>query len=88
MLGAGMMGRAIAYDLSTYSRFDHITVADRDRQSLQSAEEFLKGKTIEFHSLDVAKPNDVNAYFQTVDVVISAVPYKFNYGLAKTAVET
>jgi lysine 6-dehydrogenase len=88
VLGSGMMGRAIAYDLSEYSHFNHIVVADRDRQSLQSAERFLKGKNIDFQVLDVAKANVVNNHFQNVDVAISAVPYRFNYVLAKQAVQT
>ena len=36
ILGAGMMGRAIAYDLLRYSNFNNITIADRDHKTLQS----------------------------------------------------
>ena len=88
VLGAGMMGRAIAYDLSKYSNFDSITIADKDKQTVQSAERFLEGKYINFTSIHADDSNNVKKHFQNVDVVISAVPYKFNYVLTKIAVET
>ena len=82
------MGRAIAYDLCKYSNFDSIAIADQDRQILQSAKKFLERKKIDFHTLDVEKADDVKNHFQNYDIAISAVPYKFNYVLAKTAIET
>ena len=88
VLGAGMMGRAIAYDLCNYSSFDSITIADKDRKTLQSAESFLGEEDITFDVLDLEKTEDVKKYFQYYDVAISAVPYRFNYSLAKIAVET
>jgi len=33
VLGAGMMGRAIAYDLCKYSNFESITITDKDRKT-------------------------------------------------------
>ena len=55
VLGSGMMGRAIAYDLRKYSNFEDITIVDKDKKSLQSAERFLDGKGISFDILDVEK---------------------------------
>lgn len=88
VLGAGMMGRAIAYDLDKYSNFDSIIIADRDNQTIQSAKSFLKDKNIDFINVDINNINDVKKHFQDSDVAISAVPYRFNYVLAKIAVET
>jgi len=88
VLGSGMMGRAIAYDLDRYSNFDSIAIADRDKQAIQSAKSFLKGKNINFINIDIKDINDVKKHFQNVDIAISAVPYRFNYALAKIAVET
>jgi saccharopine dehydrogenase-like NADP-dependent oxidoreductase len=31
VLGAGMMGRAIAFDLHNFSKFDEIVIADKDK---------------------------------------------------------
>ncbi|MEE9440327.1 MAG: saccharopine dehydrogenase C-terminal domain-containing protein [Candidatus Thermoplasmatota archaeon] len=88
VLGAGMMGRAVAFDLEKYSNFSKITVADKDEQILQSAKFFLKGKKIDFSIINVNDSKDVKKHFQHVDVAISAVPYRFNYELTKIAVET
>ena len=88
VLGAGMMGRAVAFDLEKYSNFSKITVADKDEQTLQSAKFFLKGKKIDFAIINVNDPKDVRKHFQHADIVISAVPYRFNYDMTKIAVET
>jgi len=88
VLGAGMMGRAIAYDLDRYSNFDSIIIADRDGQAIQSAKNFLKDKNIEFANIDINDTNDVKKHFQDTDVVVSAAPYRFNYTLAKISVDT
>ena len=88
VLGAGMMGRAIAYDLCKYSNFDFITITDKDRKTLRSAEKFLKNQEINFDILDIEKTNDIKKYFEKNDIAISAVPYNFNYHLTKTAIKT
>ena len=88
VLGAGMMGRAVAFDLEKYSNFSKIIVADKDEQILRSAKFFLKGKKIDFSIINVNDSKDVNKHFQHADVAISAVPYRFNYELTKISVET
>jgi len=86
VLGAGMMGRAIAYDLSKYSNFRNITLADKDTKTIISAKKFLGKKDINFDVLDIEKKGDVKKHFKKNDVVISAVPYVYNYDLTKTAI--
>jgi len=88
VLGAGMMGRAIAYDLCNFSNFDKITIVDSNRKTLQSAEKFLAKEIVNFDALDINKKIDVKNIFQENDVVISAVPYRYNFLLAKIATET
>ena len=86
VLGAGMMGRAIAYDLQKFSHFDGILIGERDNNTRISAKQFLKGTTVRVIPLDVTDKNEVRRQFQNVDVVISALPYRFNYDLANTAI--
>jgi lysine 6-dehydrogenase len=88
VLGAGMMGRAIAYDLSLYSSFEKIIIADNDVQTRNSANEFLKETNVNVIPINVDNSNQVKNHFQKVDVVISAVPYRYNFKLAKIAIET
>jgi len=88
VLGAGMMGRAIAYDLCKHSNFDNVTVADKDRKTIVSAEKFLEKKEINFDIINLEKSDDITKQFQKNDICISAIPYTFNYMLSKLAVET
>ena len=88
ILGAGMMGRAIAYDLCRHSNFDNITLADKDRKTLVSAEKFLKNQYVNFDTINLEKSDDILKHFQQNDICISAIPYTFNYMLSKLAVET
>jgi lysine 6-dehydrogenase len=88
IFGAGMMGRAIAYDLSHFSNFKNIIIGEKDTQTRKSASRFLRSKTIEITPIDVGNVNMTKKHYDAADVVISAVPYRFNYTLAKIAVET
>ncbi len=88
VLGSGMMGSALAYDLSKYSNFNEITIADRDIKTLESAKEFLNDGKIKYSILNVENSTELKEHFRKYDVAISAIPYKYNYNLAKIAVET
>jgi lysine 6-dehydrogenase len=88
VLGAGMMGRVIAFDLCKYSNFENITITDKDRKTLDTTEKFLEFPDINFDILNIEKINDVRKYFEKNDIVISAVPYIFNHSLTKIAIET
>jgi len=88
VIGAGLMGRAIAFDLSKFSNFQKITVVDKDEKALNSAKTFLKNKKINFEKLDIENKKNVKKYFQECDVAISAIPYYFNYELTKIAIDT
>lgn len=88
VLGAGMMGRAIAFDLQAHSDFDKITIADKSRSTIKSAEDFLKNKKISFDKIDVENTDEVRKKFECYDVVISAIPYYYNYELTKIAIQT
>jgi lysine 6-dehydrogenase len=88
VLGAGMMGRAIAYDLSLFSGFEKIIIGDKDTQTRNSAKEFLKRTNVDVIPVNADKSNEIKKHFQKVDVVISALPYRFNCNLAKMAIQT
>jgi lysine 6-dehydrogenase len=88
VLGAGMMGRAIAFDLLKHSRFVNITIADKDKKKLEYGKNFFKKKGIIYKKIDVNKSKDIKKIFNENDTVISAVPYNFNLILTKMAIET
>ena len=83
-----MMGRAIAYDLNKFSNFEEIRIGDKNRQIRTSATHFLKETTVKVIPVDADNFTDLKNQFQKVDVAISALPYQYNYTLAKIAIET
>ena len=88
VLGAGLMGRAIAFDLCNFSNFEEIAVVDKDERALKSAKIFLRGKNVTYNILDIEKTEEVKKYLQKYDIAISAIPYYFNYELTQIAIET
>ena len=86
VLGAGMMGRAIAYDLDKYSHFDEILIGDKDRQQRISARRFLKNTRVNIVNIDVNHAEAIKQYLKKGDVLISAVPYRYNLRLASIAI--
>lgn len=88
ILGSGMMGRAIAFDLANFSKFYTITIADKNRNILDSAKKFLGKKQIRYEILNLSNKAKTKKVFKKYDIVISAVPYFYNYFLSKTAVYT
>ena len=87
ILGAGMMGRAIAYDLATFSNFSKITLIDNNKKTLDNTKKFLENKDINFKKLDVTNYGQLKKKFEQTDIIVSAIPYNFNYNLTKIAVD-
>jgi lysine 6-dehydrogenase len=88
ILGAGMMGRAIAYDLSKFSNFEEILIGEKDRQTCTSAKRFLQGTGVKTIAVNAESSYEVKRRLHKGDVVISALPFRYNYRLAEIAIET
>jgi lysine 6-dehydrogenase len=82
VLGAGMMGKALAYDLKK-SACETI-IADVDKKRVETA-----AKDMNCHGIicDVSQETEVIAVLKDCDVAISAVPYFFNVRLAHAAIK-
>jgi lysine 6-dehydrogenase len=88
ILGAGMMGRAIAYDLSKFSDFDDIVIGEKDSKTRLSAKRFLQGTGVKTLVMNAENSSGIKRVLQKGDVVISALPYQYNYRLATLALQT
>jgi len=82
VLGAGMMGRAIAYDLVQNKGKDSLTVIDANSGACQTLKEWLD---IDVHNLDVNSP-EIDQHIKNAGSVICALPYGFNLGFMKKAI--
>ncbi len=86
--GAGMMAQAIAFDIVHNMDIKTITLIDSDKFVLTQAQAFLNTKNIKFIEANVEDITQIQPLFENTDMVISAVPYLFNFNLAKLAIET
>ena len=90
VLGAGKQGLAIAYDLGKFCEAKKIVVADYDAKLAKAGttrvNKLLKKNLCVPGRADAGKKADLKRLFRDADAVVSAVPYHFNYGVAKAAV--
>ena len=88
VLGAGLMGRAIAFDLLNHSICSEVTVLDGKKECLEESKNYLpKDASISFYHEDVTDEKVMNSFFSKADLVISAVPYLFNVQLTRLAIK-
>ncbi len=94
VLGSGRQGVALAYDLARNGEAASIVLADSDEGAARDASRRLKqlAKTtrckFEARRCDVSKREEVRAALAGADVVLSAVPYRFNAQLARWSIES
>ena len=94
VLGAGRQGVALAYDLAANGEGEHIVLADADERVARRAARRLRGLLttnrcrFEPRRCDVARRAEVRGAIAGADVVLSAVPYRFNAALARLAVDS
>jgi lysine 6-dehydrogenase len=88
ILGAGMMGRAIAYDLSRFSNFEEIIIVEKDKQTIRSGKRFLQGTDVQIQKVNAENPSQIKKRLHKGDVIISALPYIYNYRYAKLSIQS
>ena len=91
VIGAGMMGRAAAYDMARSEQVQSVTLADNQEARLTQAVEQVnklagnqKVRGVKFDAADTGAALDV---MRGHDGVLSCVPYFYNLGLVKAAIK-
>jgi len=91
VIGGGMMGGAAAYDMTRTNGVESVTVADADadiaKAAAARANKLAGGKKVSAARLDASREKDARKLMREHDAALSAVPYFFNLGLARAAVE-
>ncbi len=91
VIGAGMMGSAAAYDMARSDDVKRVTLADADlgraRDAAAKANKLAGGRRVTAVQLDAAREKDARKLMRDHDAALSAVPYFFNLGLARAAVD-
>ncbi len=88
VLGAGMMGRAIAYDCAVHLPQSSIILVDQSKDTLVDAQRFLQKDNVSYTHLSVHESGKLRSLFSQSDLALSAVPYMFNLMLSKLAIKT
>jgi lysine 6-dehydrogenase len=86
VLGAGLQGSACAYDLLQRPDVERVTLADLHPDRLPAFLKRKKSKRLVTARLDAKKANALRKLMRTHDAVMNALPYYFNYPVAKLAV--
>jgi lysine 6-dehydrogenase len=87
VLGAGLQGSACAYDLLQQSDVTEVRLADLHPDHLPDFIAPYSGKKLIPTPLDVRDREAVRALVRESDAVMCALPYYFNFDVAKHAVE-
>lgn len=91
VMGSGRQGTAAAYDFAKFGDADEVVLADVNlaaaRRSAARVNRLLRRRVARAVRADVTKPASVRKALDGVDVMLSGVPYFFNLGLAKVALQ-
>ena len=91
VIGSGRQGAAAAYDFIKFGNAKKVLLVDSNGKNAKSVAERINRLTdSELCSYIIADVNDESlliSILSEVDSFVSAVPYKFNYGLTKAAIE-
>ncbi|MFZ4508980.1 MAG: saccharopine dehydrogenase family protein [Fimbriimonas sp.] len=92
VLGAGMQGTAAAYDLARFAHAESVLLADMHLSQAQKAADrvnmLLGRKTCHATSVNALDPASLGRMLESVDVMLSCVPYWMHPLIAKTAIAT
>lgn len=94
VLGAGLMGKAIAYDLLQQSDTAEVILADNNAETLHSVETLcttspsLNRNKLKTKFINADDSRQIESIFKDVDAAVAAVHYKFNEGFTKAAIKT
>src|SRR5689334_1210296 len=86
VIGAGMMGSAMAYDLAHSPNVERVYLADIDGKRAADVAKSI-GPSVHPLTLDTGNHGDVVAAMKNMNAAIGATSYMHNVGLTKAAIE-
>lgn len=88
VLGAGLMGKAIAYDFLQQDDTDEVILTDKSRNKLAETTWLLGNDKLKTELVDASKPDEIRYILNKVDAAVAAIHYEFNIEITKIAIET
>ena len=87
VLGAGLQGSACAYDLLQRAEVERVTLADLNPRRAAAFLTKRKDKRLRTARLDAKRTPKLRELMRGHDAVMNALPYYFNFSVAKAAVQ-
>lgn len=88
VLGAGLMGKAIAYDLLKQDDTKSVVIADSNQEQLDQASRLLNNPRLQTKVCNASDVKQIEGMFQNVTAAVAAVHYRFNEGFTRAAINT
>ncbi|MHA1188128.1 MAG: saccharopine dehydrogenase NADP-binding domain-containing protein, partial [Candidatus Heimdallarchaeota archaeon] len=85
VLGSGLMGRAVAFDLLRDKNNTEIRLADIDLSRAKEVADWLNDSRIKPMKVDVNDNDQVLQAMKGVTSVIACISYNYNFDLTKAA---
>jgi lysine 6-dehydrogenase len=87
VIGSGLMGSALAFDLARSKGVEHVTIADEDFKRAESVAAKIPSNKVRPVALDVNYYEKVVGLMREHSAAIGAVSYRFNYALSQSAID-
>lgn len=87
VIGSGMMGSALAFDLARSKKVDQVTLSDIDLAQAQRVAKSINSEKVKAVRLDVNYYDNVITAMSGHDCAIGAVSFRHNLLLSKAAIE-
>lgn len=87
VIGSGLMGSVIAWDMAGCEEVDEVVVADIDEERLRALKKRAAGRKLKVENLDVADRRSTVQFLKRFDATCSALPHGFVHLSDLAAVE-
>lgn len=87
VLGAGLMGKAVVYDLLKDKDTTSVLVADNNIQKLDEVKKIIRDNRLNLKIFDANNLTQVGEILKESDAAISAIHYKYNENFTKIAIK-
>lgn len=87
VLGAGLMGKAVAYDLLNQDDTTEVILADTKQRALDKASRFLDDSRLHTEVFNAENLTQVLNIIKSADAFVAAVHYDFNVKFTRAAIE-
>lgn len=88
VIGSGLMGGALAFDLARSKNVERITLADLDLERARKTAAHIGSDRVKAIPLNVEYYDEVISAMAGHDCAIGAASYRYNYSISKAAIET